>query len=136
VGDRTPEGKAAALETPIGWVPTVNDLDLDGLDADKSDIEAALRVDADEWRAELPLIDEWSRRSATRCRHCFGMSWPRYGSACPDRCTVGGPPVLAGPACFVVPLYTIEHGPHRVVHSFASCPQQAADPARLVFQKR
>jgi phosphoenolpyruvate carboxykinase (GTP) len=53
------EGKAAALETPIGWVPTVNDLELDGLDADRADIEAALRVDAEEWRAELPLIDEW-----------------------------------------------------------------------------
>ena len=53
------EGNAAAVETPIGWVPTAEDLDLSGLDVDKADIEAALRVDAEEWRAELPLIDEW-----------------------------------------------------------------------------
>ncbi len=53
------EGKAAATETPIGWVPTVDDLDLSGLDAPVEDVEAALRVDPDEWRAELPLIDEW-----------------------------------------------------------------------------
>jgi phosphoenolpyruvate carboxykinase (GTP) len=53
------EGKAAAVETPIGWVPTVDDLDLDGLTEDRADIEAALQVNADEWRAELPLIDEW-----------------------------------------------------------------------------
>ncbi|WP_436492934.1 phosphoenolpyruvate carboxykinase (GTP) [Actinokineospora sp. HUAS TT18] len=57
------EGKAAAVETPIGYVPTIDDLDLSGLaDGDSAvhaDIEAALQVDADEWRAELPLIEEW-----------------------------------------------------------------------------
>jgi phosphoenolpyruvate carboxykinase (GTP) len=53
------EGKAAANETPIGWVPGADDLDLSGLDADREDIEAVLKVDADEWRAELPLIEEW-----------------------------------------------------------------------------
>jgi phosphoenolpyruvate carboxykinase (GTP) len=53
------EGKAAATETPIGHVPHVDDLDLTGLDVPRSDIEAALKVDVDEWRAELPLIDEW-----------------------------------------------------------------------------
>ncbi len=53
------EGKAAAVETPIGWVPTVDNLDLSGLDGDRTDIEAALSVDLDEWRAEIPLIEEW-----------------------------------------------------------------------------
>jgi phosphoenolpyruvate carboxykinase (GTP) len=53
------EGKAAAEETPIGHVPTPADLDLTGLDAPEQDIAAALAFDADEWRAELPLIDEW-----------------------------------------------------------------------------
>jgi phosphoenolpyruvate carboxykinase (GTP) len=53
------EGKAAATETPIGWVPTVNDLDLSNLDAPVEDVEAALEVNVDEWRAELPLIEDW-----------------------------------------------------------------------------
>ena len=53
------EGKAAAVETPIGYVPTADDLDLSGLDASRADIEAALEVDVDEWRAEMPLIEEW-----------------------------------------------------------------------------
>lgn len=53
------EGTAAAVETPIGHVPTVDTLDLDGLDAPDGDIDASLRVDVDEWRAELPLIVEW-----------------------------------------------------------------------------
>ncbi|MGH3516584.1 MAG: phosphoenolpyruvate carboxykinase (GTP) [Haloechinothrix sp.] len=53
------EGKAAATETPIGWVPTVDSLDLEGLDEPVEDVEQALAVNPDEWRAELPLIEEW-----------------------------------------------------------------------------
>ncbi|MQA60942.1 MAG: phosphoenolpyruvate carboxykinase (GTP) [Actinophytocola sp.] len=53
------EGKAAANETPIGWVPTVDELDIEGLSEPAEDIAAALAVDADEWRAEIPLIEEW-----------------------------------------------------------------------------
>ena len=53
------EGTAAAEETPIGHVPTAADLDLAGLDAPAEAIAAALAFDADEWRAELPLIEQW-----------------------------------------------------------------------------
>jgi phosphoenolpyruvate carboxykinase (GTP) len=55
---RRVDGEAGAQETPIGHVPTVDDLDHDGLDLDPADLEAALRVDATEWRTELPLIRE------------------------------------------------------------------------------
>ena len=53
------EGKVTGRETPIGRVPSVDDLDLSGLDVPIEDIEAALTVDLDEWRAEIPLIEEW-----------------------------------------------------------------------------
>ena len=53
------EGNADAVETPIGYVPTVDSLDLDGLDIDRDAIEAALRVDPEEWQQELPQISEW-----------------------------------------------------------------------------
>ncbi|GDY30860.1 phosphoenolpyruvate carboxykinase (GTP) [Gandjariella thermophila] len=53
------EGKAAATETPIGHVPTAEELDLDGVDGSMADIRAALEVNLDEWRAEIPLIEEW-----------------------------------------------------------------------------
>jgi phosphoenolpyruvate carboxykinase (GTP) len=53
------EGTAAAVETPIGFVPTADQIDLEGLDADVADIEAALEVDVEEWKAEIPLIEEW-----------------------------------------------------------------------------
>jgi phosphoenolpyruvate carboxykinase (GTP) len=53
------EGKAAATETPIGHIPTADQIDLEGLSEPMEDIEASLRFDLDEWREELPLIEEW-----------------------------------------------------------------------------
>ena len=53
------EGKAAATETPIGHIPTADQIDTDGLTEPTEDIEASLRFDREEWLEELPLIDEW-----------------------------------------------------------------------------
>jgi len=53
------EGTAGAVETPIGHVPTPQALDTTGLDISPEDLAAALRVDVDEWRAEIPEITEW-----------------------------------------------------------------------------
>ncbi|MEI8084223.1 MAG: phosphoenolpyruvate carboxykinase (GTP), partial [Actinomycetes bacterium] len=53
------EGKVEGVSTPIGVVPAIGDMDLDGLDVTESDVAEALRVDTGEWRAELPLIEEW-----------------------------------------------------------------------------
>jgi phosphoenolpyruvate carboxykinase (GTP) len=56
------DGKADAVETPIGHVPTPEALDLTGLDIDPADLAAALRVDPDEWQAEIPQVTEWFNR--------------------------------------------------------------------------
>ncbi|MBF6135398.1 phosphoenolpyruvate carboxykinase (GTP) [Nocardia otitidiscaviarum] len=54
------DGTADAVTTPIGYVPTADALNLDGLDAVYRDrVPAALAVDKREWVAELRLIDEW-----------------------------------------------------------------------------
>jgi phosphoenolpyruvate carboxykinase (GTP) len=53
------EGKANGDSTPIGIVPTAADLNLDGLDVDVADVDEALAVNAEEWREELPQIEEW-----------------------------------------------------------------------------
>jgi phosphoenolpyruvate carboxykinase (GTP) len=53
------DGTADAVETPIGYVPSPDSLDLEGLDVSRSAVERALAVDVDEWRAELPLIEAW-----------------------------------------------------------------------------
>jgi phosphoenolpyruvate carboxykinase (GTP) len=53
------EGTASAVETPIGYVPTADQMDLEGVDAPLADVEASLEVDVEEWKEELPLIEEW-----------------------------------------------------------------------------
>ena len=53
------DGQAEAVETPIGHVPTPHALDLDGLDVTSEQLEEALRVDVEEWKAEVPQITEW-----------------------------------------------------------------------------
>ncbi|MGB2756979.1 MAG: phosphoenolpyruvate carboxykinase (GTP) [Acidimicrobiia bacterium] len=52
------EGDAAGIETAIGVVPTAADLDLSGLNLDDATVEAILKVDAGEWKAELDSIEQ------------------------------------------------------------------------------
>ena len=67
------EGKAEAVETPIGFVPAPESLDLDGLDLTDSDLADALRVVPEEWEKELAGIEEWYAR--------FGSSLPEEMAA-------------------------------------------------------
>lgn len=53
------EHQADGKSTPIGIVPTAADLDLEGLDVKAVDVDEALAVNVEEWRNELPLIEEW-----------------------------------------------------------------------------
>jgi len=53
------EGRAEALETPIGHVPAPGALDTDGLSVTPERVEMALRFDPEEWKAEIPQIQEW-----------------------------------------------------------------------------
>ncbi|MBY6539430.1 phosphoenolpyruvate carboxykinase (GTP) [Rhodococcus sp. BP-349] len=53
------EHKAAGVDTPIGVVPTADALDIDGLDVATADVAEALAVNVDEWKKEIPLIEEW-----------------------------------------------------------------------------
>jgi phosphoenolpyruvate carboxykinase (GTP) len=53
------EGTAAAVETPVGYVPAAGSLDVSGLDMDAADLESVTEVRAEEWRDELPQIEEW-----------------------------------------------------------------------------
>ncbi|WP_149361883.1 phosphoenolpyruvate carboxykinase (GTP) [Lolliginicoccus suaedae] len=53
------EGTADAQATPIGYVPTAADIDLEGLDADRNDVDESLSVNVDDWKAEIPMIEEW-----------------------------------------------------------------------------
>jgi phosphoenolpyruvate carboxykinase (GTP) len=60
------EGTAAAVETPIGRVPTPEALDTDGLALTAEDLADVLRVDTDEWRAEVPQVAAWFEKFGDR----------------------------------------------------------------------
>ncbi|GAB3191655.1 phosphoenolpyruvate carboxykinase (GTP) [Nesterenkonia suensis] len=62
------EGRGEAVETPIGYTPTPEALDTTGLDISAEDLHDALRVDQQEWTAELADIEQWFDR--------FGESLP------------------------------------------------------------
>ncbi|MFD6389907.1 phosphoenolpyruvate carboxykinase (GTP) [Nocardia sp. NPDC055029] len=53
------EGRSGAVATPVGNVPSAADLDLEGLDVVVADVDEALAVNTDEWRNEIPSIEEW-----------------------------------------------------------------------------
>ncbi len=53
------EGKVDAVETPIGLVPAPGAIDTQGLDVTGEQMAKALAFDAEEWKAEIPLITEW-----------------------------------------------------------------------------
>ena len=53
------EGSANAEETPIGNLPTMDSLDLSGIDLDQDEIAQLLRVEIDGWLSEIPLIEAY-----------------------------------------------------------------------------
>ncbi len=53
------EGKVDAVETPIGYVPKVEDLQLEGLDIDEATIKELLRVEPDWWKEDIVNIKEF-----------------------------------------------------------------------------
>ncbi|OOK68767.1 phosphoenolpyruvate carboxykinase family protein [Mycobacterium kansasii] len=80
------EHRAGGRTTPIGTVPAVEDLDLDGLDVDVADVAEALKVDPKNGARSCPLSRSgWSssvrscppasRTSSTRSRN----AWPSRG---------------------------------------------------------
>ena len=52
-------GGGDAIETPIGNLPTMDALNLDGLNMNDEDIAHLLRVEIDGWLAEIPQIQEY-----------------------------------------------------------------------------
>ena len=51
-------GRGDAVETAIGYVPTKDALNLEGLDVSDADLDELLKVDPADWKAEVPLIRE------------------------------------------------------------------------------
>ncbi|MEO6120582.1 MAG: phosphoenolpyruvate carboxykinase (GTP) [Acidimicrobiales bacterium] len=51
-------GGGDAVETPIGYLPAPGALVTEGLELRDGDLDELLKVDLDEWRAELPSIEQ------------------------------------------------------------------------------
>ena len=52
------EGRAQGVRTPVGLVPRVEELNLDGFDGDPEDLGRLLEIDTDRWRQEMALREE------------------------------------------------------------------------------
>jgi phosphoenolpyruvate carboxykinase (GTP) len=51
-------GKVAAIETPVGFVPGIEDLDIKGIEEVGENLAALLSVDKNQWLSECELIEE------------------------------------------------------------------------------
>jgi phosphoenolpyruvate carboxykinase (GTP) len=63
---RRVERAAGSVSTPIGQLPVIEQLDLQGLDLPAAAVEALFEVDADSWLAECDLTEEFFDRFGTR----------------------------------------------------------------------
>ena len=60
------EGEVGAKETPIGYVPEIDDLDMEGLDISKETLADLLNVDKDIWKDEAAGIEEFYKKFGDR----------------------------------------------------------------------
>jgi phosphoenolpyruvate carboxykinase (GTP) len=51
-------GEAASVETPLGWMPSYEDLDWRGLDFSREKFDAVMNIDRDTWIKEIAMHDE------------------------------------------------------------------------------
>jgi len=56
------DGKAGAKETPIGMMPGIEDLDLDGLSIPEEDLKVLLSVNTEAWKSEIEDIEKFLRQ--------------------------------------------------------------------------
>ena len=64
------EGAGNATQSPIGWLPRPDDLDLEALDVPKENVARILEVNVPEWQKEMEehkqLFDSWKRHRPGR----------------------------------------------------------------------
>nr|WP_021597077.1 phosphoenolpyruvate carboxykinase (GTP) [Actinomadura madurae] len=68
-------GKADAVKTPIGHLPTKDALDTEGLDLDDADLDMLLSVDTEVWKQEAALVPEFFERFGD---HTPKALWDEY----------------------------------------------------------
>ncbi len=61
IAEQLATGTGAAVETPVGWIPTVAGLDAADLGLQQAAVDALLRIDRDEWRSEAAARGSYLR---------------------------------------------------------------------------
>jgi len=69
------DGKADAVQTPIGLLPRLGGLDLKNLKIDDRDIQELLRVDLDAWKAEIPDMEKHFAQFGDRLPERLKNNW-------------------------------------------------------------
>jgi phosphoenolpyruvate carboxykinase (GTP) len=59
-------GEVEAVESPIGRLPVLEDLDVDGLDLSDEDLERLFAVDPESWRVEADLTEDFFAQFGSR----------------------------------------------------------------------
>ena len=85
---RRVDGEVGAVDTPIGRMPRLEDLDLRGLDVPPEDLRELLRVDVDGWRAELADIERHLARFGDLLPERLKAQLRRLRAAISDEATV------------------------------------------------
>lgn len=60
------EGRADAVDTPIGRLPVLTELDLDGVDISEQDLQELFRVDRGSWNTEADMTAEYFEQFGDR----------------------------------------------------------------------
>jgi phosphoenolpyruvate carboxykinase (GTP) len=75
------EGRIGAVETPIGYLPKADDIDVTGLDVSSATLAQLLAVDPDQWREEMEAMGEYLASFGTRLPARLGEEHQRVVQA-------------------------------------------------------
>jgi phosphoenolpyruvate carboxykinase (GTP) len=53
------KGNVSAVETPLGMLPDINDLDMSGLNMDEQHLRKLFAINPDEWKKEIEDIEKF-----------------------------------------------------------------------------
>lgn len=75
------KGKATAIETPIGHLPRLQDLNLDGLNIGETELAALLEIDRAGWKKELAAIGTYLASYGTHTPQALHAEQQRVAAA-------------------------------------------------------
>ncbi|MBT8141932.1 MAG: phosphoenolpyruvate carboxykinase (GTP) [Gammaproteobacteria bacterium] len=75
------DGKADAVDTPIGYLPTPQSLDTKGLEIDEKDLNAILTIDKAQWSDEMQAVAEYLESYGERLPEALRKEYKKVQAA-------------------------------------------------------